>query len=182
MIEAFFQRIKEGDRQAFKQFVELNYNQLYQFAFQYLKNREEAEEIVQDFFVDFWFKRDQLAIKNLEAYCWVSVRNRAINALAKPYRKIVKTELEDSIAFDATFSVETQELQNSIQKAVNKLPKKTREVFILCREQGFTYQEVAVKMGIGKETVKSHMKTALAKLRELLKLEGYFCIFLLFIM
>jgi len=174
--------IRNGDKKSFEKLVKQYYDQLFQFAFQYLQNKEEAEELVQDFFVDFWLKRDQLTIKNLEAYCWVSIRNRSINALAKPHKKIRQVELEDSIAFDPTITVETQELQEKIQKAVSILPNKTREVFLLCREQGLTYQEVADKMGIGKETVKSHMKTALTKLREYLKIEGYLCVFLFFIL
>ena len=169
--DQIWENIKKGDKVAYKAFVDKFYEPFFSFSFQYLKNREEAEELVQDLFVDIWLKRKTLEIKNIEAYCLTVIRNRSLNELAK--RKGAKVTLSEKLKIDTQAYQDASELQKLIQEAIDQLPPKAKEVFLLCREEGLTYQAVADKMGIGKETVKSHMKTALQKLRVFLDAHGY---------
>ena len=173
-----FYQIKEGDHKAFEEFFHAYYKPLFQLAYQYLKDTEDAEELVQDFFVNLWDKRKTLEITNLKGYCLIAIRNRALNLKSRsdkmrPFMGLEK--LEDHIAdqkIDTTVPLEVKELSGLIQQAISQLPDRCREVFVLCREEMLTYDQVASRLGIGKETVKSQMKTALHRIKTFLSEHG----------
>ncbi|MNE52386.1 ECF RNA polymerase sigma factor SigE [compost metagenome] len=129
-----------------------------------------AEEVMQEVFLTFWRMGDELlVIRNAEAYLRTLTKNRCLNVLrrvvleTKADRELTKNyveyhnETEESILLNDT--------KNLINAAIELLPKQQREVYVLCQNNGLKYEEVAKLLGISVNTVKTHMKRALAAVR-----------------
>src|SRR3954465_549678 len=78
------QKIARNDQQSFQDLFDTWWEPLFQYAFKVLQNRQDAEEVVQDFFIHFWNKRHELPeIQSLTAYLFTALKNRILNHLAK---------------------------------------------------------------------------------------------------
>jgi RNA polymerase sigma-70 factor (ECF subfamily) len=130
-----------------------------------------AKEITHDVFLNLWEKRNDIdSGTSLKSYLFTSVYNRCMNYIRdnkKFYRdeqifKILEQEAE-SVPRDL---LEEQELESTIIEAMNSLPDRCREVFMLNRFDGNKYAEIAEKMGISVKTVETQMSKALRILRE----------------
>ena len=168
------ERFIEGDETAFELLFRFYYRGLVIFVAQIITDRDEAEEIVQDFFVKLWIDRN--SIKNTESlknYFFVSVRNRAFNYLKKEQiREKTLNQLKEMVENDALFQPDlfvASELQQEILKAMEKLPVRTREIFMLNRFKGLSNDEIAHQLGLSKRTVETQISNALRILREELK-------------
>lgn len=175
--------IRNGNETAFKKLFYEFYDPLYRQAYRYVTDAQVAEEIVQDTFVNLWNKRSSLKIQSsLAAYLGVSIRNHSLNYLKSRYARQRSLILEPSeLELADTPRMETlsrEELRQLLEQAIAQLPEKCRIIFTLSRNHGLTYQEIADKLGITKETVKTQIKIALQKLR--LFLEEHWEICLLF--
>jgi RNA polymerase sigma-70 factor (ECF subfamily) len=141
---------------------------------QLIIDEAEAEEIVQDFFVQLWINRSQIKKKaSLKNYFFVSVRNRAYNYLKKEnIKRSTLSELQRFVERDLLFQPDLfieSELQNQIKEALDKLPDRTREIFLLSRSEGVSNEEIAHRLGLAKRTVETQISNALRILREELK-------------
>ncbi|MBQ8674453.1 MAG: RNA polymerase sigma-70 factor [Bacteroides sp.] len=158
------------------------YSRLKFFASEYVTCEADAENIVQDVFVNLYQKKiyEDDGI-NLVTYLFTSIKNRCIDHIR---HKLVETEAIEHIrkehelslqmkydslkAFDVGFSSDEQ-LERLIRKAINDLPQRCREVFIRNKIQGKKQQVVADELGISVKTVEAQMTIAYKKLREELK-------------
>lgn len=149
------------------------------------KNHEVAEDIVQELFVSLWVKHQQINITtSLKNYLFVSVRNRSLDHLRGEQRKTKKLNLitEEDIPHDNTFQywfAET-ELQAVVEKSLQKLPPRCREIFELSRMKGLKNQQIAEKLNLSKRTVELQVSNALKQLRT--DLAGYLPVHLLLIL
>lgn len=134
-----------------------------------------AEEVVQEVFISLWERRKEIVITHsVKSYLVSSVRNRSINYLKLQLPKDRRKEdLDDfHIALTAssdTSGLEYNELYDIIQEAINQLPEKCKAIFILSREEGLTYKEIADELSLSLKTVENQMGIALKKLRAALK-------------
>lgn len=124
-----------------------------------------TEEIVQDVFLKIWMTRETLEeISNFKAYLFIVSRNHAINALKQALREVNKQNVyqkEMMVAGDMEEDEENSKIfLTLIDEAIAKLPPRQKEVYFLHRHQQFTYLEIANKLGIGKESVKTHLQLA----------------------
>jgi RNA polymerase sigma-70 factor (ECF subfamily) len=135
-----------------------------------VRSRAIAEEIVQDVMLELWKRRESLADNSSpQAYLFQSTRNRSLNHLrhervvkeAEPYA--TKTEAVDSKAH--SHMVE-DEMRAAVQRAIEGLPDKCREIFEMSRTNGLRYSEIATVLGISIKTVEAQMGKALRVLRE----------------
>jgi RNA polymerase sigma-70 factor (ECF subfamily) len=140
------------------------------FAQHITKNREEAEDIVQDAFSKIWQMREQIAPEQLlEGFVYTSVKNTALNFLtrqrthARYHSEQVYLQEDGTLSADAGMLVAETELL--IQNLINGMPPQRRMVYQLSRNEGLTYEQIAEQMGIAYGTVHSHMKTALREVR-----------------
>jgi RNA polymerase sigma-70 factor (ECF subfamily) len=170
-----------GNEEAFE-FIFLNYyNKLCIYANFLLKNKETAKEVVQDVFLKMWETRHKLIITvSLRAYLYKAVHNKSINYINNlcAQKKHLKN-LTDELYMQSIISplsnnypvanLISKELEEEIEKALNALPEKCRIIFELCRFEDLSYLDVAKKMNISVNTVKTQMKRAFEKLREALK-------------
>jgi RNA polymerase sigma-70 factor (ECF subfamily) len=181
--ETLIQRLINGDQTAFELLFRFYYPGLVTFASQIVLDTDEAEEIVQEFFVKLWAGRKEIKkSETLKSYFFTSVKNRALNVLKK--EKIsgkVRNELRDMIENERLYQPDLfveSELQAHIKSAFEKLPPRTNEVFSLSRFKGFSNDEIAGQLNISKRTVETHISNALKILRE--ELKDYMFMLLLF--
>lgn len=172
--DVLIDRFKAGDQSAYEMIFRFYYPGLVLFASQYVMYEEDAEEIVQDFFVRVWQKRDQVnQTGTLKPYFFTSVKNSSLNFLYKQkhqhklIQEIVKIS-ENNLLYQPDVFV-MSDLQDAIRKAVNALPPKCREVFILSRINGLKNEDIANKLNLSKRTVETHVSNGLKQLRIELK-------------
>lgn len=166
-------RIRAGDREAFEQLFRTWYARLASYAERVVASPDVAEDVVQDVLVAIWNRRGELPEgAKLGAYLHRSVRNRALNHLRNNRHTeglAIGTDDEPSIAASAETELEDAELAIAVQTAMESLAPRTREVFLLHRQQELTYNEIASTLGISIKTVETLMGRALRALRETLK-------------
>lgn len=172
--ELLIKRLINGDQTAFELLFRFYYQGLVAFASQIVLDSSEAEEIVQDFFVQLWLKRKTIKKSgSLKSYFFTSVKNRSLNYLKKEkvnekIREELKYLVEKDQLYNPDLFVES-ELQAHIKSAFQKLPPRTKEVFTLSRFKGLSNDEIAGKLNISKRTVETQISNALRILREELK-------------
>lgn len=187
-----FKRLINNDVGAYEMLFKEYYSFLCSFAYGHTKERIIAEEIVEDFFVDLWKNREKLSIStSVRAYFISSIHNRCLNYLQREKPKFISSHdisalidkegtVGDKLISIQVPSLLTNELETILAKAIDKLPKSCREVFLLSRNKDLSYDEISAKLKISVNTVKTQMKIALSKLREDLK--DYLTILILLLM
>ncbi|MFA5327467.1 MAG: RNA polymerase sigma-70 factor [Prolixibacteraceae bacterium] len=166
-------KLKVGDERAFQTLFRKYYPAMCHFARHFLNDAELAEETVQDMFVKIWEKRETLNIESsLKHYLFRSVRNHCLNQIQhekikKQYANKVLESTHHEIVSEQYFL--EVDLVERIEKSINSLPPKRKEIFRLSREQGLKYKEIAETLDISVKTVEAQMGMALKYLREDLK-------------
>ncbi len=160
--------LKKGDSAALELLFKKFFNPLARFSFNYVKDQDAAKDIVQEVFYQIWNKREELPeTTNLSAYLFTAIRNRCLNVLSQVNnRQDILVERErgrDDFYTDSR--VETKELSQKIERAIDSLPEKCREVFLLSRYENKSYKEIAEILDISVKTVENHMGKALSVLR-----------------
>ena len=168
-----FEKLKEGNENAFRVLFLKYYGPLCVFALQFLAEKGKSEEVVQEVFFRIWMKREQLHIEtSVKQYFFRSVRNECLNNLQhrqvrQKYSRKVLEDLKHEPNPEPYF-LEVG-LQQKIEKSIHSLPEKRREIFRLSRVEGLKYHEIADRMNISVKTVEAQMGMALKQLREMLK-------------
>ncbi len=135
------------------------------FAMKYTHDLDEAKDIVHNVFVITWEKFDHLpSDTNYRSYLYTAVRNRCLNYLRDKKKNV---SLDNATDFETSeeSNIETSELQLKIERGINMLPEKCREIFELNRFEGLKYAQIADKLGISVKTVEGQMSKALSVLR-----------------
>lgn len=165
--------LKKGDTKSLEFLFDSYYERLKTFANIIVKDSFLSEEIVCDFFTNFWFNRNKIEIKeNLKSYLYKGVKNRAISAIRKSKKEIVK-ELNEYFEIKSDCSPEKKIINEEEIKKINNIldliPPRSKEVFILHRYDNFKYKEIAELLGISVKTVENHIVKALRILRDYYK-------------
>jgi RNA polymerase sigma-70 factor (ECF subfamily) len=163
-------RLHNSDETAFTQIYNYYWKKLFFLAAQKLNNFSEAEEIVQDIFLDVWKRREEICVTNgLSAYLSASVKYKVINLLAKRNQQLRYQQHHSSLQSFSDLSTQqhlgVEELKKELSKETAKLPEKCRLVFQMSREQGFPQKTIAEKLSISEKTVEAHLSKALRTLR-----------------
>ena len=181
--DVLVKRMIDGDTTAFELMFKYYYPGLVIFAANIVANKDEAEEIVQDFFVRLWGNRKNIKTNgNLKGYFFTSVKNRSINFLKsnEVKRQIIDEltkQMESELRYNPDIYVDT-ELQRQLKAAFAKLPPRTAEIFTMSRFKGFSNTEIADDLGLSKRTVETQVSKALKILRK--ELQGYITLLLFF--
>ncbi|MEM9895828.1 MAG: RNA polymerase sigma-70 factor [Bacteroidota bacterium] len=170
--EELYGRVQKKDcYQSFKRLFEKNYNRVFFYAKKYTDVAEISEEAVSEVFLKLWKRRKLIRVtSSFQSYLFTSVRNKCLDIL----RKEAKSKFESDSLLESTPSthsvtmeiVESNELQQRIEKAIEKLPKDRRKIFLMSRNKGLKYQEIANILGISIKTVETQMGRSLRYLRE----------------
>ena len=157
---------------AFDRVYEMYSHKLFSFVFKILKNEAEADDIVQEVFVKIWESRHKLGdYKLLNAYIFTIAYNNSIDLIRKrinntKYLEHLKNSAGTNVTPNIISQIEFNDLNIQVEKLIANLPERQKQVYLLHREEGLTYPEIAEKLGISKNTVENHMVKALKYLRE----------------
>lgn len=156
----------EKNLNKFEQLFRELFKPLCNFAMKYVRDLDEAKNIVHEVFVVVWEKFDTLpADTNYRSYLFTAVRNRCLNSLRDRKKHVALDNISERDAAEENHSTETEELEKQITLAIESLPEKCRMVFELNRMEGLKYAQIADKMGISIKTVEAQMSKALSVLR-----------------
>lgn len=174
--------LKQGENTAYKYIYDNYYVLLCAVAHEYLQDDFLAENIVEDLIFNLWEKRNEFNITtSLRSYLIRSVRNRCINYLTRSREKnevsfsgatpSEKRKIHSSHTFEYPSAILlVNELEEKINQAIENLPKESKAIFKMSRFEDKGYDQIARETGISVNTVKYHIKKALAQLnRELSK-------------
>jgi len=168
------QRFQQGDRSAFSFIFTYYYSDLVNFAYTFTRDKDTAEEIIQDIFLKLWENRYSLTItSSLKSFLLRSVQNKCIDwirhlDIQDRYRNammIAPLLMENDTDNYLFYS----ELREALEQALNLLPEEFSGTFRMNRFDGLTYQEIADKLGISVRSVEVRISKALQLLREKLK-------------
>lgn len=184
------EELTEGNIKAFEAIFYHYHNGLLYFATSYIKNKEDANDIVQSIFLNLWERRSSLnPDSNLTAYLFTTTRNYCLNYLnhlkarsnyisfQEQNWKEVQLNIHALEAFNPS-DLDYEELENNLRKAIDSMPEQCAKIFMLSRFDGLKYAEIAEKLTISVKTVEKKMSIALSHLRVELK-NFFFLIFLL---
>ncbi len=171
--EELISLLHNGDEKTFETIFKHWFEKLVNYAYKLIKNDDLASEIVEDFFVYFWENLQKIEINtSLNAYFFKSIHNRCLKEIRhelikQKYENFTKLSVDNNF-YDTEIPISpllTQELQQKIDFAVNQLPHQCKEIFTLSRFEDLSYKEIAEKLQLSENTVKTQIKRALKKLR-----------------
>jgi RNA polymerase sigma-70 factor (ECF subfamily) len=171
--------IQDGNSSVYKYVFQQYYRSLCLYAQTIVKFPHLAEELVQETFLKIWENHSQINIQvSLKSYLYHCVHNNCINFIKKEKVNTKQTEtwikevlLHAEIALmnyseDILDKIISEELEEYLQTNIRELPAQCKEIFEMSREQHLTYPEIATKLGLSINTVKTQMFRALDKLKE----------------
>lgn len=168
-------KIKKGDVLAFDEIYRRYSKRLYLFVFGIIKSKKDAEDVVQEVFVKIWENRSKIKqYLSFQSYLFTIAHNTTISLLRNKMKddkfieniKLLQySEKGDSVQAEIEFN----ELNKKLQTSLNSLPERQRQVYLLSREEGLSYKQIAEKLEISINTVENQMVKALKFLRERLK-------------
>jgi RNA polymerase sigma-70 factor, ECF subfamily len=166
--------LKEGRESAFEMLFKTYYQPLCNYAYSFLNDKDEAEEVVQTAFITVWDKRQTIEIQtSIKSYLYRMVRNACLNVIK--HEKIKQQHVAYEMAGGepshegVSQSVISSELEQKIYEAMKALPEQCRLVFQLSRFEELRYAEIATQLNISVKTVENQMGKALKIMREQLK-------------
>jgi RNA polymerase sigma-70 factor (family 1) len=161
--------LRMGQKDKFDQ-IYLNYwSDLYSFARKRANSEDDAKDILQDLFLVIWTKRESLNITvSLKSYLYTVLRHRIIN-----YYNSNRTEAEyidilrrmESFSLDTEQQITENEINIIIDKSLDKMPSKMREIFELSRYKGLSAKEIASQLQLSEQTVRNQISNALKYLK-----------------
>jgi len=167
-------RLRGGDQDAFTVMFTTYYKDMVLFAMNFTREKEIAEEIVQETFVRLWDERKTITIGiSLKSYLLRCIQNRCIDwirhkKIRQKYRDEVSSTLE-TFEYNTDNYVINSELKDLLKVALSKLSPEIYEAYCLSRYKGLKYKEIATKLKVSVRTVEVRIGKALISLREELK-------------
>jgi RNA polymerase sigma-70 factor (ECF subfamily) len=164
--------LKRGNAKAFEELYFRYHARLYYFTYKIIRNNQEAEGLVQEVFIAIWENREKLdENKSFSSFVFRIARNKVLNIIKKQltqkvYRKYILNNDKDWT--DLREDIESTEFMDLIQKTIDLLPERTKEIFLLSRNDGMTYIEIAQKLNTTENVVDHEIRKALQKIKEFL--------------
>lgn len=166
--------LKNADEMAFTVIYERYWRVLYAHIFKMLRDENEAKDLVQDLFSGIWINPNNLPVQgSLVAFLYTMARNKVLNFLR--HNKYRDDYLSSLASFESEMSnatieqLDEKELLAAIEREIEKLPPRMREVFELSRKHNMSNKEIAARLGTSDETVKKQIHNSLKVIRSGLK-------------
>jgi RNA polymerase sigma-70 factor (ECF subfamily) len=171
--EQLMESLRSGDPGAFTEIYERYWDKLLIYVMRVIRQQSDAEDIIQELFVSIWRRREDLRIEHhLSTYLYNSTRYLAIRHLQKNstyahYLDRLATQMTTSPANTAGLEAEIfgRELEGHIDKLIEQLPERMKQVFVLSRKEHLSYKEIAERLSISEETVRKQIYKSLQILR-----------------
>ncbi|WP_121809297.1 RNA polymerase sigma factor [Mucilaginibacter kameinonensis] len=166
--------LRSGDELAYTEIYRRYWRLMYAHIYKMLRDEEDSKDILQELFGTLWTKADKIPAQgNLAGYLYVSARNMVLNHIRQ--RKFRNDYLSSLAQFaneankDTLHYLEERDLLAAIDREIEALPPKMRQVFEMSRKQNLTHKEIAESLGTSEETVKKQIHKSLKRLRANLK-------------
>lgn len=164
------------DIATFRKYYDLYYDQLCHFLNFYTQDITIIEDVLQEVYLKLWENRDEIEIQYIKTYLFHAAKNRVLNHL--------RDEQNRHYLLENWFNQQQQEKQGKecydleqfttlLYKAIEQLPEKCREIFLLSRQEKLTYKQIAEKLNISVKTVEAQMGIALKRIRETLSTASF---------
>ena len=165
------ENLKKGDVLSFDSIFKKYNKKVYYFALSYLKNREEAQDVVQEVFMNLWRSRDQIN----EYYVFSKYLFKiTYNTTCKRFRKLAsdKRQMEEVVLSNilednsTNLEIEYNNLLETANTFIEKIPTRQKKIFLLSINEHLTTEQIAKQLNISKKTVEnylSNVKTSLKK-------------------
>ncbi len=179
--------LKKGDVLAFESIYNIYCHRLHRFAMMYLKQEEDAEEIVQEVFTKIWENKESLDYStSFESFIFTIAYHFIISTLRKRINGYKSKEYLKSLKQSSTGSpimeeIQLKELDFTIQSLLKKLSPRQNEIFYLSRIEELSHAEIASKLEISESTVNNHLVSILRYLKTNLKTINQISAFFFFI-
>lgn len=164
------ERIKNSDHRAFSLLFDRLWESLYTRAYTICGDRSLSKDVVQEVWINFWERRQEIENTNVESYLFQAVRFKIYNELRN--MKLSRTHLKDFLSEaplktvnDTDHQIRYEEANRALKKDMSLLPLKSKKIVELSRLQGMTNEEIANRLGISPRTVETHLSDALKFLR-----------------
>lgn len=166
-------RLKNADQEAFRQVFDIYVKKIYNFVFSHIKEKTEAEDITQNIFIKIWEKKEYIdPDRSFEGLLFTIAHRMLLDYFRSPASRFSIVSV-DPITEQAKLSpiqsddlVHRRQLESLYNKALQRLPAKRKEIFLLSRHQGLSNKQIAEKLGISIKTVENQMTAALGFLRD----------------
>ncbi len=161
--------LKKGNEEAYKYLYETKYKEIVFYTNGLTRDYDKAEDIVQEVIFKLWKNRSEIEItSSIKSYLYKAAYYSFINEYKKEKRKeslsekIQKTAVLELIECDEEH---TQKKLKHIAQIIEQLPPKRKEIFIMSKTEGLTYEEIAEHLKISVKTVESQISKALSEIR-----------------
>ena len=162
--------LKAGDRNAFNEIYDRYWPPLYLHVNRMLRAEDVAQDLVQDLFIWLFEKAGHLDINtSLSGFLYTAVRNRVLNAIKRDKLKdnylVEIAAFAEHMVYTADEQLHVKELTAVIEREIDLMPPKMREIFNLSRKSHLSHKEIAASLGISEHTVSTQIQRALLRLR-----------------
>jgi RNA polymerase sigma-70 factor (family 1) len=172
-----FKNSPEGDISSFEEVYHMFSKRVYAFSLKYLRNKEDAEGVVQEVFIKLWVVRSRLTeIENLEAWIFTvcfNIIRKHFKRMASEKKHILNfTGMHLSDDNSSMTEIEYNDLIQKVEFIIDKLPARQKAVYLLSKNKGLSNSEIALKLKITKKTVENHLFKAKVTIRNTMVREG----------
>lgn len=171
--EQLSQLLKGGNEQALKLILDRYWEPLFKMAIHILDDRFICEDVIQNIFIKIWQNRDSLDFTySLKAYLFASTRYeiyRQIKLLTKIDEKTAQLMESRIESYNPHNELEYRQLLENVERIVNALPERCRDIYIMSREEELSHKEIASYLKISVKTVESQITIALRRIRNSLQ-------------
>ncbi len=167
--------LKKGNIKAYEHLFFLFHRKLYNFCYRITGNTQESEDLTQEVFISIWNNRHKLdENRSFSGFVFRIARNKALNVIKRELSKMLYVQYlnnEEPVKWNP--DIEKTELMHLLNSSISSLAEKTREIFLLSREECMTYREIAEKLNITENVVDHEIRKALKKIKEFLSSKDY---------
>lgn len=186
--EQLFDMLQNSDEGAFTEIFSRYDKRIFAFILKMIKDHSVATDVTQEVFIRIWNKRENLEeVRNMEGYIFTIATNLTLNQIKqrlrdREVREKLQTQWQHKITSDADNLLLLHDCENTVSRALQRLPPQQKRIYHLSRVEGMNYNEIAKSMNISPNTVRNHLVKALDTIRMYIEKQGqipYF-LFLLF--
>ncbi len=164
-------RLRRDDTKAFEILYNKYYLKVYNFIRSFIRDSNEAENILQEVFISIWETRHKMdEITQFGAILYQIAKNKSLNALRKEVNKKHYLEYLSATGSDSDsgteFKIDYDEMEFFVRKFIRDLPDRRRDIFLCSFDEGLTYKEIAQKLSISENTVDTQIRNSLDVLRK----------------
>ena len=174
---SILKRLQQGDEHAFLEIYDHYKKPLYAFIIKFVKVPAHADDLLQDVFLKIWEIHGRINTSlSFKAYLYRISRNLVYKFLKKTANNVelLSEQMEHFIpdaGTNAELKLQWKQYEENIKLAIDDLPPRRKEIFILCRQGKHTYDDVARQLGISRNTVKEHMVLSMKSISHFLQIQ-----------